>query len=274
MLIARTLQELSAARTRLGADISLVPTMGALHDGHLSLVATALASGGKVAASVFVNHLQFGPNEDFSRYPRDEAGDIAKLELAGCDLVWLPDAAMMYPPDAASTVHVAGPANLWEGAIRPGHFTGVATVVAKLFGQVRPARAYFGEKDWQQIQVITRMVTDLLIPVQIIPVTTVREPDGLALSSRNRFLGTVEREAAPALYAVLTHAAERLAGGGDVAEVLAKGDAALKAAGLAPDYFNLVHAQSLEPIASLFRPARLIAAAKLGSIRLLDNVTV
>ncbi len=273
-MIARTLAELSAARAELGAGLNLVPTMGALHEGHLSLVAAARAGGGKVAASVFVNHLQFGPQEDFARYPRDEAGDLAKLQAAGCDLVWLPDAAMMYPETSVSTIYVAGPATRWEGAIRPGHFTGVATVVAKLFGQVRPARAFFGEKDWQQIQVVSRMVADLLLPVEVVPVPTMREADGLAMSSRNRFLSAQERAAAPALYAALSRAAGRIAGGGDVADMLTEGEAALNAAGLKPDYFALVHAQTLEPLAELSRPARLLAAAKLGPVRLLDNVAV
>ena len=187
MRIARTLSELREARGRLGTELGLVPTMGALHAGHLALV-NAARQAGQVAASIFVNPLQFGPTEDLARYPRDEAGDLAKLEAAGCDLVWLPDAALMYPPDAASTITVGGPATLWEGALRPGHFTGVATVVAKLFGQLRPNAAYFGEKDWQQVQVISRMAADLLLPVKIVPVPTVRELDGLALSSRNRFL--------------------------------------------------------------------------------------
>jgi pantoate--beta-alanine ligase len=278
MLIARTLPELRKASARLGPGLGLVPTMGALHAGHLALVAAAL-TGGPVAASVFVNPLQFGPNEDLSRYPRDEAGDLAKLEAAGCDLVWLPDVAEMYPPDAVTTITVGGPATLWEGAVRPGHFTGVATVVAKLFGQVRPSAAYFGEKDWQQVQVIDRMVADLLLPVRIVPVPTVREPDGLALSSRNRFLSAENRAAAPALYAALRAAAAAISGGAPVAAVLDQAKAAVAAAGMQADYLALVDAQSLQPLASLLppengHPARLLAAARAGSVRLLDNVGV
>jgi pantoate--beta-alanine ligase len=278
MLIARTLPELRKASARLGSGLGLVPTMGALHAGHLALVAAAL-TGGPVAASVFVNPLQFGPNEDLSRYPRDEAGDLAKLEAAGCDLVWLPDVAEMYPPDAVTTITVGGPATLWEGAVRPGHFTGVATVVAKLFGQVRPSAAYFGEKDWQQVQVIDRMVADLLLPVKIVPVPTVREPDGLALSSRNRFLSAENRAAAPALYAALRAAAAAISGGAPVAAVLDQAKAAVAAAGMQADYLALVDAQSLQPLASLLppkngHPARLLAAARAGSVRLLDNVGV
>ena len=274
MLIARTFSELRSACDRLAPNLGLVPTMGALHAGHLALVTAARATGGKVAASIFVNPLQFGPNEDLSRYPRDEAGDLAKLESAGCDLVWLPDVAAMYPADGACTINVEGPAARWEGAIRPGHFAGVATVVAKLFGQVRPQAAYFGEKDWQQVQVVSRMVADLLLPVRVVPVPTVREADGLALSSRNRFLSEAERAAAPALYQALRRAARNIAGGEPVAAVLAAAKAEISASGLQPDYLALVQAQSLEPLEALAHPARIITAARLGSVRLLDNVAV
>jgi pantoate--beta-alanine ligase len=274
MLIARTVLELRRCCQELGPDIGLVPTMGALHAGHLALVEAARASGAKVAASIFVNPLQFGPAEDLSRYPRDEAGDLAKLEAAGCDLAWLPDVATMYPADGATTITVAGPAERWEGALRPGHFAGVATVVAKLFGQVRPRAAYFGEKDWQQVQVISRMVADLSLPVSITPVPTVREADGLALSSRNRFLSAAEREAAPALHAALATAANAIAAGKPVEAALVAATAAVKSAGLRPDYLALVDAVSLEPLETLLQPARLITAARLGSVRLLDNVAV
>jgi len=273
MILARTINALNEARARLG-DLGLVPTMGALHQGHLALIAAAKAAGRPVAASIFVNPLQFGPHEDFAAYPRDEAGDLAKLEAAGCDLVWLPETATMYPPDAATTISVAGPALLWEGAARPGHFAGVATVVAKLFGQVRPVAAYFGEKDWQQVQVITRMVEDLRLPVVIAPVPTVREPDGLALSSRNRFLTPAERDAAPALFAALTAAASAIAAGRDVTATLANARDTVTKAGLQPNYLELVQAQTLDPLTSLTRPARLITAARLGRVRLLDNVPV
>ena len=273
MLIARALPALRAAGAKLGPELGLVPTMGALHEGHLALVAAARKSG-PVAASIFVNPLQFSPNEDFARYPRDEAGDLAKLEAAGCNLVWLPEVAEMYPPDAVSTITVGGPATLWEGAIRPGHFTGVATVVAKLFGQVRPRAAFFGEKDWQQVQVIARMVADLLLPVEIVAVPTVRETDGLALSSRNRFLSEAHRAAAPALYAALRQAAAAIAAGAPVAAVLDKARDSVAAAGMQPDYLALVAAQSLQPLARLTRPARLLAAARAGSVRLLDNIAV
>jgi len=273
MRIAKTLPQLREALGILG-PVGLVPTMGALHAGHLTLLAAAKAGGRPVVASIFVNPLQFGPNEDFARYPRDEAGDLAKLEAAGCDLVWLPGVAEMYPAGAASTIVVEGPALLWEGAARPGHFSGVATVVAKLFGQVRPEAAYFGEKAWQQVQVIRRMVEDFLLPVRVVPVAIVREADGLALSSRNRFLAPEERAVAPALFAALRDAAARIGAGENVAASLDAAKAAVRAVGMAPDYLALVQAQSLEPLTELARPARIIAAARLGSVRLLDNVAV
>jgi pantoate--beta-alanine ligase len=199
---------------------------------------------------------------------------LAKLSAAGCALVWLPKVDDMYPPGDASTITVQGPALGWEGAARPGHFTGVATVVAKLFGQIKPAAAYFGEKDWQQVQVITRMVTDFSLPVAIVPVPTVREPDGLALSSRNRFLTPEERGTAPILHTALTEAAAHIANGAAAAPVLEAARAKLLAAGLTPDYFALVDASSLHPLTRFTPPARLIAAARLGTVRLLDNVPV
>ena len=272
MRVIRNLAELHT--TNHGADLGFVPTMGALHDGHIGLVRAARAAHEHVAASIFVNPTQFGPNEDFLAYPRTEEEDLAKLKAAGCDLVWMPDPATMYPADAATTIQVAGPALRWEGEIRPGHFNGVATVVAKLFGQVRPSAAYFGEKDWQQIQVIARMTADLPLPVQIVPIPTIREPDGLALSSRNRFLGPRERAIAPALHNTLAGAARALAAGAPVEATLDDACKGLRAAGLAPDYFVLVNAKSLEPLDALSPPCRLLAAAKLGPIRLLDNVPV
>ncbi len=272
MRVIRDLAELRAAQA--GGDVGFVPTMGALHAGHIGLVRAARAAHGLVAASIFVNPTQFGPNEDFLAYPRTEDEDLAKLEAAGCDLVWMPDVATMYPADAATSVQVAGPALRWEGEIRPGHFNGVATVVAKLFGQVRPSAAYFGEKDWQQIQVITRMVADLPLPVRIVPIPTIREADGLALSSRNRFLGARERAIAPALHRTLAGAARALAAGAPVEATLEDARKTLRAGGLAPDYFALVNAKSLDPVSVLSDPARLLAAAKLGPIRLLDNMAV
>jgi pantoate--beta-alanine ligase len=277
MLIARTLPDLRAAcaRLRLTADaLALVPTMGALHEGHRTLVRAGVASGAATVASIFVNPLQFGPNEDLSRYPRDEAGDLAALEAEGCALVWLPDVATMYPADEATTITVAGPAEGWEGDVRPGHFRGVATVCAKLFGQVRPDRAYFGEKDWQQLQVVKRMVADLMLPLEIVGVTTVRESDGVAMSSRNRFLSATERTEATALIEALRTTAQRLAGGHPATGPLTEARAALRDKRFGVDYFALVEGATLTPIEHAVSGARLIAAARLGSVRLLDNIEV
>jgi len=231
MLIARTLAELrsgcTSLRTKHGA-LALVPTMGALHDGHRALVHAAAASGAGVVTSIFVNPLQFGANEDLSRYPRDEAGDLAALEASGCELAWLPDVSVMYPPNDVTMIVVTGPAERWEGDARPGHFRGVATVCAKLFGQVRADRAYFGEKDWQQLQVVRRMVTDLHLPLEVVGVPTVREPDGLALSSRNRFLTAEERNRAPRLHAAMQAAARTLTTGSPADATLARLTSALR----------------------------------------------
>ena len=275
MLIARTLAELHAGctslRTARGA-LALVPTMGALHDGHRALVRAAIASRATVVTSIFVNPLQFAANEDLSRYPRDEAADLAILRDCGCDLVWLPDVSVMYSPSDATTIDVAGPAEQWEGAARPGHFRGVATVCTKLFGQVRPDRAYFGKKDWQQLQVVRRMVADLHLPLEIIGVPTVRESDGLALSSRNRFLTAEHRKMASLLQSALRAAARALAAGSAVDDVLAGAKTELSNAGFAVDYFALVDGLSMKPIAILQSEARLIAAARLGAVRLIDNI--
>ncbi len=236
------------------------------------MVREAVASGAATVASIFVNPLQFGPNEDLSRYPRDEAGDLAALQDEGCALAWLPDVATMYPPGDATTITVAGPAERWEGDVRPGHFRGVATVCARLFGQVRPDRAYFGEKDWQQLQVVKRMVADLLLPLEIVAVETVREADGLAMSSRNRFLTPHQRTVAPALIQALEAAAGRFNSGeaGDAA--LADAVTALTGKGFAVDYFALVDGTSLAPAEHASPGSRLIVAAKLGAVRLLDNI--
>jgi pantoate--beta-alanine ligase len=275
MLIARTLAELRAGCTELRATrgaLALVPTMGALHNGHRALVRAAADSGAAVATSIFVNPLQFGASEDLSRYPRDEPSDLEILRAAGCHLVWLPHVSAMYPPDDVTTVDVAGPAEMWEGTVRPGHFRGVATVCAKLFGQVRPDRAYFGEKDWQQLQVVTRMVADLHLPLEIIGVPTVRESDGLALSSRNRFLDSDQRQIAPRLHAALMTAVETLVKGAPVDDALATARHTIEAAGLSVEYLALVDGPTLQPLQTLHRPARLVVAARLGSVRLIDNV--
>ncbi len=277
MLIARTLEDLrrhcAALRERHGA-LALVPTMGALHAGHMALLRAAAAKQAATATSIFVNPLQFGPTEDLARYPRDEAGDLAQLEAHGCHLVWLPDVATMYPPDGATTIDVEGPALRWEGDARPGHFRGVATVCAKLFGQARPDRAYFGEKDWQQVQVVTRMVADLRLSLEIVGVPTVREPDGLALSSRNRFISVSDRPKAAHLFAAMEAAARRLRQGPAADPILDDARATLTREGFAVDYFALVDGPSLTPLPAARPNARLIAAARLGSVRLIDNMAV
>jgi pantoate--beta-alanine ligase len=275
MRIARNLAELRAATAELRAShgsVALVPTMGALHDGHRALVRAAVASGSATVTSIFVNPLQFVAGEDLARYPRDEAADLAILRESGCALVWLPDVATMYPPGDATSISVTGPAEDWEGSARPGHFRGVATVCAKLFGQVRPDRAYFGEKDWQQLQVVRRMVLDILLPLEIVAVPTVRDPDGLALSSRNRFLSQTERASAPMLHAELTKTAGAIASGGLAAGELATARETLTKAGFEVDYFALVDGPTLREIPRREPDARLIAAARLGSVRLLDNI--
>ena len=278
MKIIRSLDALHQSHARTArspsSPLGLVPTMGALHEGHLALVKAAKAANAVVAVSIFVNPLQFGANEDFLGYPRGEQRDLAMLEQAGCDLVWLPDLAVMYPPGDATIIQVGGPAERWEGAARPGHFQGVATVVAKLFGQIRPDRAYFGEKDWQQIQVVRRMVADLLLPVEIIAVPTLRAADGLALSSRNQYLDAGQRAAAPEVYQVLQWVAGQLLAGLKTEQALADGRARFAAAGFTLDYLALVDPKTLAPVEAVTRGARLIVAAKLGTVRLLDNFSM
>jgi pantoate--beta-alanine ligase len=275
MLIARTLEELrigcATLRVARGA-LALVPTMGALHDGHRALVQAGVVSGAAMVTSIFVNPLQFGANEDLSRYPHDEPGDLAALEECGCNLVWLPEVATMYPPDGVTSIDMAGPAEQWEGAARPGHFRGVATVCAKLFGQVRPDRAYFGEKDWQQLQVVGRMVADLHLPLEVIGVPTVREADGLALSSRNRFLTAEERRIAPRLHATIVEISQLLGSGRAADPIIADAIRRLEATGFVLDYLALVDGCTMRAIATLQPGARLIVAARLGSVRLIDNI--
>lgn len=275
MFVARNRQELDrglAAMRRERKDVALVPTMGALHAGHLALLGIARAHAAAVAVSIFVNPTQFGPNEDFARYPREEAADLDKLRDAGCDLVWLPAVGDMYPPGDATIVDVAGPSIGWEGAKRPGHFRGVSTVVTKLFGQVRPDAAVFGEKDWQQLQVIRRMTSDLLLPVRVVAAPIVREADGLAMSSRNRFLTTAERAAAPALYGALCSVRDAMALGTSVANALLAGRARLSEFSFDLDYLALVQGDTLVETDAASAAGRLIAAARLGSVRLLDNI--
>ncbi len=245
--------------------------MGALHAGHMALVAAARRAGARVVASIFVNPKQFAVNEDLGRYPRRESADAAMLAEAGCDLLWLPGTETMYPEGFATNVGVAGVSAPFDGAARPGHFDGVATVVAKLFNQVRPDMAFFGEKDWQQLQVVKRMALDLDMSVEVIGVPTERDDDGLALSSRNIYLDADERARAVALPRALGEAARAIGQGDPVDEVLARARASLAGAGFEVDYLDLADAETLEtPVAD--RPRRLLAAARLGTTRLIDNL--
>jgi pantoate--beta-alanine ligase len=264
---------LEAARAS-GREVALVPTMGALHAGHIALVEAARRPGTAVVASIFVNPRQFGPAEDLSRYPRKEISDVAMLTEAGCDLLWLPPVEQMYPSGFATNVSVSGVSEGLDGAARPGHFDGVATVVAKLFNQVRPTRAYFGEKDFQQIAVVRRMVADLDFEVEIVGVPTQREDDGLALSSRNVYLSPEERQKAVALPRALGVAARAIRGGGDVAKAIDDAVATLTAAGFEVDYVALVDAETLAPDPAAGRRRQLLAAARLGKTRLIDNLAV
>lgn len=260
-----------------GHRIALVPTMGNLHAGHLALVTRAHEVADRVVASVFVNPLQFGPTEDFDAYPRTLEADAVKLAEAGVDALFAPDVHTMYPhgQEGMTRVEVPGLSGLLCGATRPGHFAGVATVVNKLFNQVQPDTAVFGEKDWQQLLVIRRMVRDLDMPVEIIGVPTRREPDGLAMSSRNGYLSADERRQAVQLYTLLKQLAQRLqAGERDHALLEAEGSAALQAAGFRPDYLSIRRAEDLEVPGSGDKALIILAAAYLGRARLIDNVQV
>jgi len=249
--------------------------MGALHDGHLALLANAKTLAERVVVSIFVNPLQFNDPADLERYPRQQESDLAKLEAGGCDLVWLPTAKDLYPDGFATTVSVAGVSERWEGEHRPGHFDGVATVVAKLLNSVRPSVALFGEKDFQQLAVIRRMTTDLGIRGEIVGVPTVRDRDGLALSSRNALLSTEDRRSAVALPNALIAAREAIAAGRSVAEALRKAKQALVDAGfLKIDYLALIDAATLEPLEKPEGEMRLIVAATIGTTRLIDNIAV
>ncbi len=277
--LRKAVDELRRAGNR-APTLALVPTMGALHAGHLALVREARARAGAVVVSIFVNPAQFGPGEDLASYPRQLEADARLLEAEGVALLWAPGVEDMYPEGFATKVSVAGVSEGLDSAFRPGHFDGVATVVAKLFNQVRPDLAVFGEKDWQQLAVIRRMARDLdlLQPraQAIIGVPTVREADGLAMSSRNHYLAPGERQAAAALPRALRQAARRIEAGEDIAAVLAEAAGALPAAGFAAvDYVALVDAESLTPLDRLGeQPARLLAAARLGGTRLIDNLPV
>jgi pantoate--beta-alanine ligase len=273
--VVRSVAALRAAtqpHRREGKRIGLVPTMGALHQGHLELVKAARRHADFVVATIFVNPLQFRPNEDLDAYPRDEATDLNLLAATGADLVFAPNVAEMYPKNFSTGVKVSGLTDYLDGPARPGHFEGVATVVTKLFNQAQPDIACFGEKDFQQLQVIRRLTRDLDMAVEIVPVPTVRDEDGLAMSSRNRYLTEKERIAATMLPASLKDAVTELQAGGAAAPVLEKTRAALRAAGFNPiDYVELCDSETLQPLPAARAGSRLFAAAYLGPTRLIDN---
>ncbi|BBF68367.1 pantoate--beta-alanine ligase [Sphingobium sp. 3R8] len=277
----QTLRDLPALRAAVdalksdGKPLVLVPTMGALHDGHMALVEEARRHGRHVVVSIFVNPRQFGPNEDLDAYPRREAKDAQLLAAAGIDILWMPTVDVMYPAGYATNIGVSGVSEGLDGAARPGHFDGVSTVVAKLFNQVRPDVAIFGEKDYQQLAVIRRMVIDLDLGIEIVGMPTQRAEDGLALSSRNAYLSEDERKAALALPRALGEAKRQIERGEPVDGALARAIATLAAHGFDPiDYVTLCDAATLEPMAVLDRTARLLGAAKLGKTRLIDNIAV
>lgn len=276
--IVRTVADLRQAVARArsqGAAIGFAPTMGALHEGHLFLIRAAKQRCGFALASLFVNPRQFAPHEDFERYPRDEAADAALLAGAGCDLLYAPERETIYPPGFSSSVHVGGVSAPLEGEMRPHFFGGVATVVTKLLLQAQADAAFFGEKDYQQLLVVKRLARDLDIPTEIIGCPTLREHDGLAMSSRNAYLGTDERRVAGRLNLVLHEAIKAVHAGEPIARAEADAAHRLLGAGFASvDYVAIRHAETLEPVSDLTAPARILAAAWLGKTRLIDNMAV
>lgn len=275
----RTVADLRArvsAWRAAGHRVAMTPTMGALHQGHLSLIAEGLRRADHVVASVFVNPMQFGPDEDYSAYPRGEARDTELLQSAGCELLYAPSAAEMYPQGFATTVSVVGVTDTLEGAARPGHFGGVATVVAKLLIQATPDVAIFGEKDFQQLLVIRRMVRDLDLSVEIVAAPIARDEHGLALSSRNAYLSGAELTVARRLNVILRHAADRARAGEAIATITAEAKAELTIRGFQVDYVAIVNAEDLTPFAHgiVYESGRILAAARLGRTRLIDNLPV
>lgn len=269
------LREQVKAWRAAGERVALVPTMGALHAGHVALMRAARSHAERIVVSIFVNPTQFAPTEDLSRYPRTLEADLDKADAAGVDLAFVPDAAEMYPEGFSTTISLTGPALGLETDFRPTHFAGVATVVAKLLLQAAPDVAMFGEKDYQQLQVVTRMARDLDIPVRIVGVPTVRESDGLALSSRNVYLSPEDRAAAPELHRALSCAAAAIAYGGNVLSAVDAARRTVTAAGFQLDYLEARHAETLAPVASREQgPIRLLVAARIGATRLIDNLAV
>jgi pantoate--beta-alanine ligase len=269
------LREATAGFRSAGERIALVSTMGALHAGHMALVEEAKRHAQRIVASIFVNPKQFGPDEDLDRYPRREGADARMLADAGCDLLWMPAVETMYPEGFATNVSVSGISEVLDGAARPGHFDGVATVVAKLFNQVRPDVALFGNKDFQQLAVVRRMVADLDFGIEIVGVQTQRDDDGLALSSRNIYLADEDRARAVALPRALGVASRAIARGDDAGEALETAKAALLSAGFdSVDYVALVDAGTLAEMPPADRPRRLLAAARIAGTRLIDTITV
>lgn len=277
MQTVRSSEELAraVAELRQSGTLALVPTMGALHAGHIALIDEAKRRAERVVATIFVNPTQFNDKDDLARYPRQEPEDVAKLEAAGCDLLWAPSVDDIYPAGFATSVHVSGISDRWEGEHRPGHFDGVATVVAKLLLSVHPDIAFFGEKDFQQLAVIRRMATDLNLGVEIAGVSTVRDPDGLALSSRNALLSPSDREKAGGLLSTLADLGDAITRGTPVCPAIERAIENLIRNGFAPvDYVAYVDGGTLEPLDEYREGGRLIAAAFLGGVRLIDNISV
>ncbi len=277
----RTIRDVPALRAVVagwkaaGETVAVVPTMGALHDGHLSLVAAAKAAADRVIATIFVNPKQFNSADDLAKYPRTEGRDAAMLRAAGVNVLFAPPVEVVYPEGFATMVRVDGVGEGLEGAFRPGHFDGVATVVTKLFLMTGADRACFGEKDWQQLQVVRRLVRDLDLPVEITACPTLREADGLAMASRNVRLSPGHRRIAPALHRAMAAAAAAIRAGAPAAGALAAARAEVLEAGFtAVEYLELRGAESLEPLGTFDRPARILAAAVLGGVRLIDNIGV
>ncbi len=278
-----TVTTIAAVRERVrgwrreGLRVAFVPTMGNLHAGHMSLIEAARRHGERFIASIFVNPMQFGPNEDFAHYPRTPVEDARMLAAAGCSLMFMPDASEIYPygSERATRVEVPVLSRILDGEFRPGHFEGVSTVVAKLFHIVEPDLAVFGEKDFQQLTVIRRMVAELCMPIEIVAAPTVRDADGLAMSSRNQYLTVAERALAPKIHATLQAAAQRVRSGeADFTSIERSGFEALESAGFRPDYFSVRQAADLAPATTAARELVVLTAARLGRSRLIDNVQV